>query len=100
PQKQFTGTTLILPDNYEKLFGNFAVQLQSKFVRIKGSELVYIKDKPIFEEHFMIYSTHKEDVLNYLYPDLLDNILWIRNKYKSEIAISFKEDSVYLAIPF
>lgn len=97
-KKEFKGTTLVLPDDYEQLFGQLAVQLQAKLVRIEGSELIYLKKNPNFEDKFVIYSTEKQEALDILNDSMLDNLLWIRNRYNSELSIAFKGGFVYLAI--
>lgn len=97
-EKEFEGITLILPDDYEQHFGELGVQLQASLAHIQNSELIYLEEHPDFEQKFRIFSTNTQETLNLLNEELLDNILWIRNRYNSEISIAFKDKAIYLAI--
>lgn len=93
--KNFSGRTIILPDNSEKIFGRLANTFQSLF-STKG-ELVKLED-PEFEKEFAVFSDSQQEARYILSPALVRKIMDFRTKTGLKTAISFVNSSIYVAI--
>ena len=93
--KHFSGTTFVLPDTAERLFGRFGQSLQSLF----GSHGELIKlENPEFERHFAVYASDQVEARYILSPALMQRILDFKNKANERIYLSFIRGEVNLGI--
>jgi hypothetical protein len=95
--KHFKGTTYVLPDTAERLFGFLGSTLQS-WKRSHG-ELVKLED-PEFEKAFVVYGSDQIEARYILSPSLMDRIVEFKKKANRKIHLSFVKSWVNLAIEF
>ncbi|NAY93075.1 DUF3137 domain-containing protein [Muricauda sp. JGD-17] len=93
--KSFKGTTVVLPDQYEKKLGYLAKNIQS--INFKRDELVNLEDVA-FENEFVVYSTDQVEARYLLSPSLMERISNFKRKIKSPISLSFKDNKLYIAV--
>lgn len=67
--KNFKGSTFILPDKAEKMLGGIGKWLQEKVGSQGRGELVYLEN-PEFEKHFVVYSTDPVEARYLLTPSM------------------------------
>lgn len=94
--KHISSETFVLPDQAEKMFGNFI----GKFFQSKNfsrDELVKMED-PEFERHFVVYSDSQVDARYILSPGMMKRITDLRTKWRSRVHLSFKGTRVFIAI--
>jgi hypothetical protein len=98
--KQFLGSTVVLPDNTEPLFGNFGRNLQKLGTQLSGNdrELVHMED-PEFERLFAVYSNDQVEARYLLTPSLMRRLIEFRNRSGSPFRISFLAGNMILAMP-
>ena len=96
--KTIKGTTFVLPDTAESMFGKFGQKLQSmnktygKLVKLENIE---------FEKKFVVYSSDQVEARYVLTPKMMEKIVNIKNKYsKNALRLSFVGSRVYCAISF
>ena len=95
--KNFEGTTLLLTDNAEVIFGKVVGGfIQSSF---SGDDLVRMDD-PEFEELFVVHSNDKVEAHYILTPTLMQRILSYKKKTKHYLQISFFNNVVAIAISY
>ncbi|MCK5345458.1 MAG: DUF3137 domain-containing protein [Candidatus Heimdallarchaeota archaeon] len=95
--KHFKGTTLVLPDVAEKLFGQLGNFLQSK--NMTRGQLVKMED-PEFEKLFVVYSSDQIEARYILSPGLMRRIVDFKQKNKKQIYLSFVSSRVFVAISY
>ncbi len=97
--KNFNGTTFVIPDAVEALLGQTGHSLRELFARHRFGrcELVSMED-PNFERNFAIYSTDQIEVRYLLTPLLMQQILAIRNKWNCPIHIAFIYGKLFMGI--
>lgn len=95
--KDFKGTTFVLPDRAEKLLGSIGSMFQ-KANKTRG-DLVQLED-PAFEKEFAVYSDDQIEARYILSHSLMTRILEFKNKSKKRISIAFRNSNVYVAIPY
>jgi hypothetical protein len=95
--KHFKGTTYVLPDTAERLFGFLGSTLQS-WKRSHG-ELVKLED-PEFEKAFVVYGSDQIEARYILSPSLMERIVEFKKKAGRKIHLSFVRSWVNLAIEF
>lgn len=93
--KDFSTSTLVLPDTAEKLFGKFGQTLQSMG---SGKRKLVRLENPEFEKEFCVYGEDQVEARYILTPSLMERILAYKRKWKSRISLSFCESKVYIAI--
>ncbi|MBA4746829.1 MAG: DUF3137 domain-containing protein [Muricauda sp.] len=93
--KKFNGTTVVLPDQYEKRIGYMAKTLQS--MNLGRDQLVNMEDTE-FENEFVVYSTDQTEARYILSPSLMQRIIAFKKKVGSSVLMSFKNDKLYMAV--
>jgi len=91
--KNFSGTTFVLPDTAEKLFGSFGQSLQKLSSR---GQLVKLEN-PEFEKRFVVYSSDQVESRYILTPAIMESIVNISNRFGSDVYFSFVGSRIYYA---
>lgn len=94
--KHIEGTTFVLPDRAEKLFGKFGQKFQKGFGR---GDLVKLEN-PEFEKEFVVYSTGQQEARYILTPTMMEAMVNIKKQIKRKMHFSFTGSRVYCAISF
>jgi hypothetical protein len=94
--KHFNGTTRVLPDTAEKIFGGLGKMLQG-FRPFMSQDLVYLED-PEFEGEFVVYGTDQIEARYILSTSMLRRILDLKRKWRNEVRLSFIDSNVFVAI--
>lgn len=94
--KDFNGTTIVLPDSDERLFGHLGTVFQS--LRKDRGELVYLEDLE-FESYFKVYGTDQIESRYILSLSLMRRLVEFRQKMGRNIYLSFNQSSLFIAIP-
>ena len=94
--KNFQGTTVVLPDLAEKTFGFLGKIFQSWNLLRKG-QLIKLED-PEFERLFVVYGDNQITARYILTPGLMQRLVEFRKNVNNTIFLSFKDSKVYLAI--
>ncbi len=96
--KNFYGTTLVLPDFAQNSFGDLIGSwLQSK--NSSKGELVKM-DSVDFEKEFVVYSDDQIEARYILTQNLMELILNFKKKSKNDIYISFTKNKLHIAIDY
>lgn len=93
--KRFSGTTYVLPDTAQRLFGPMGQALQS--LDSSHGQLVKMED-PEFERAFVVHSSDQIEARYILSPALMRRILDFKNTNKRAVHIGFADSCVYLAL--
>ena len=96
--KNFVGSTVVLPDTAQRMFGNFGQTLQSWGTSFSGRELVRLED-PEFEQQFAVYSTDQIEARYILSPALMRRLLDLKRDKGCEVYVSFVAPHVKVALP-
>jgi hypothetical protein len=94
--KNFSGTTFVLPDTAERLLGALGQSLQKFSSR---GELVKLEN-PEFEKRFVVYSSDQVEARYILTPSIMESMVNISNRFGGEIYFSFVGSRVYFANSF
>jgi hypothetical protein len=95
--KDFYGTTLVLPDLAEKFLGGFGKTLQGfNFTR---GQLVKLED-PEFEKHFVVYASDQIESRYLLSTSLMQRIVKFRQKAGADVFLSFSNRKLHVAVNF
>lgn len=95
--KNFTCTTVVLPDTAEKLFGWLGQKMQEmNFFR---GQLVKLEDAE-FEKQFVVYSNDQIQARYILSPSLMERIIKFKAETGRKIHLSFVGSMVFVAISF
>ena len=93
--KDFRGTTIVLPDTAENLFGSLGKMFQGmNFFRGK---LIKLED-PEFERYFVVYGDDQIEARYILSPALMSRIADFKKKTGSRVYLSFVGSMVFVAI--
>ena len=96
--KNFKGTTVVLPDTAESTFGDYIGSwLQSN--NMGRNELIKM-DNVEFEKEFVVYGTDQIEARYILTPLLMQKILNYKKRTKEKTFISFNRNKIYLAIDY
>ncbi|MBN3040371.1 MAG: DUF3137 domain-containing protein [Candidatus Omnitrophica bacterium] len=95
--KHFKGTTIVLPDTAERLFGGLGAMFQS-WNKTRGA-LVKLED-PEFEKLFVVYGEDQIEARYILSTSLMKRISDFRKKTNKNIFLSFKGSKIFIAIPY
>jgi len=95
--KNFRGTTLVLPDTAERLFGGFGKMLQS-WNRMRG-RLIKLED-PEFERLFVVYGDDQIEARYILSPSLMERIAEFRQRAGRQVCLSFVRSRVFVAVRY
>lgn len=93
--KKFNGTTVVLPDYFERKIGYFAKTLQS--MNLNRNQLVNMEDTE-FENEFVVYSTDQMEARYILSPSLMRRITAFKKKIGNPVLMSFKNSKLYMAV--
>jgi len=94
--KNFSGTTFVLPDTAEKLFGAFGQSLQKLSSR---GDLVKLENVE-FEKLFVVYSSDQVEARYILTPAMMESMVNLSNRYDGKVFFSFVGSRVYFARSF
>ncbi len=97
--KHFNGTTVVLPDSAEKLFGRIGQKFQelSGKLTFKRGDLVKLED-PEFERHFVVYGSDQIEARYILSTSLMQRIVDFRQRSGRRVALSFVNSVINVAI--
>jgi hypothetical protein len=93
--KDFCGTTVVLPDTAERLFGWLGEKLQS--MNVFRGQLIKLEDVE-FEKHFVVYGADQIEARYILSPSLMKRIVDFKEKTGRRIYLSFVGSMVFVAI--
>ena len=94
--KHFHGSTVVLPDLAEKLFGRFGQKLQS--MNLSRDQLVRLEDVE-FEKLYAVYSSDQVEARYLLTPGLMARITDFVKRTDHHVSLSFVGSNLYVAIP-
>lgn len=94
--KNINSRTVVLPDVAERCFGSLIGNFFQKMNFSDGS-LVKLEN-PDFEKLFSVYSHDQIEARYILTPQMMDNLIALRNKNNSDMRIVFEEDHMALAL--
>ncbi|WP_281492150.1 DUF3137 domain-containing protein [Desulfosarcina cetonica] len=95
--KAFKGTTIVLPDTAQKLFGDMGQALQS--LNVQNGQLIKLED-PAFEKLFVVYGQDQVEARYILSTSLMRRMVEFQNRAQKEMRLSFSASKLYVAIPF
>jgi hypothetical protein len=95
--KSFKGTTIVLPDTAQKLFGELGQALQA--MNVKNGQLIKLED-PDFEKLFVVYGQDQIEARYILSTSLMSRLVEFQNRTLKKMRISFSASKLYIAIPF
>ncbi|BBO84188.1 hypothetical protein DSCO28_47540 [Desulfosarcina ovata subsp. sediminis] len=95
--KAFKGTTIVLPDTAQRLFGDMGQALQS--LNVQNGELIKLED-PAFEKLFVVYGQDQVEARYILSTSLMRRMVDFQNRAQKEMRLSFSASKLYVAIPF
>jgi hypothetical protein len=94
--KAFKGTTVVLPDTAQKLFGDMGQALQA--LNVQNGQLIKLED-PEFEKLFVVYGEDQVEARYLLSTSLMRRIVDFRNRTRKEMRLSFSASKLHVAIP-
>ncbi|MEW5895686.1 MAG: DUF3137 domain-containing protein [Candidatus Omnitrophota bacterium] len=95
--KNFSGRTVVLPDQAERCLGGFGKFLQSK--NVSRDPLVSMDD-PGFEKEFVVYGTDQIEARYILTSSLMSRVMNFRRKTGRNLYLSFIDSAIFIAIPY
>lgn len=96
--KHFKEKTVVLPDSAQNTFGNIIGSwLQANNV---GRDKLVKMDNSEFEKEFVVYSTDQIEARYILTHALMERLLNFKKKSSHPVYISFKGDSIHMAIEY
>ena len=95
--KSFKGTTLVLPDTAQKLFGDLGQALQA--FNVQNGQLIRLED-PEFERLFVVYGQDQVESRYILSTSLMRRIVVFQNRTQKKMRLSFSASKLYVAISF
>jgi hypothetical protein len=96
--KNFKTETYVLPDRWERVFGNFARRFQ-KIGGSGGRGQLAEMENTAFEKEFRVYSHDQIEARYILTPAMMERILDFKNKTGFKTAFSFVNSKMFVAIP-
>jgi len=93
--KRFYGTTVVLPDQFEKNIGYLAKTLQS--LNFGRNQLVNLENIE-FEKEFVVYSSDQVEARYILSPLLMERITRLKRKVGKPIMLSFKNNTLFMGV--
>ncbi len=94
--KNFTGTTVVLPDFAESTFG-FLGKIFQSWNLSRTEKLIKLED-PDFEKLFVVYGDDQITARYILTPALMQRLVEFRLRMKDTIYLSFRDSKVYVAV--
>ena len=95
--KNFKGTTIVLPDLAEKMLGRLGAMFQS-WNKVRG-QLVKLED-PEFEKIFVVYGDDQIEARYILSTSLMRRIVEFKKRKKREIHLAFIGSKIFVAISY
>ena len=96
--KNFKGTTVILPDQAQSLFGDLVGSwLQSS--NMSRNQLIKM-DNVEFEKEFVVYGTDQIEARYILTHTLMQKLLGYKKRTKQPLYVSFASKRIYIAIDY
>ena len=95
--KSFKGTTLVLPDTVQKLFGDIGQALQR--LNVTNGQLIKMED-PEFEKLFVVYGQDQVEARYVLSTSLMRRIVDFQSRMQKKMRFSFSTSKLYVAIEF
>ena len=93
--KNFSGSTVVLPDSAEALFGKFGQWLQS--FAFNRDHLIKMDD-PEFEKLFVVYGTDQIESRYILSPALMQRIVEFKTERQRTVYLSFVGSNIFVAL--
>jgi hypothetical protein len=93
--KEFKTKTFVMPDYLERSLGFIGKKLQS--MNFSRPDLIKLED-PEFEKYFAVYGEDQVEARYILSTSLMKRLTEFREKRKHPIAISFVNNSIFVAI--
>ncbi len=94
--KHFTGSTVVLPDSAEALFGSGIAKFFQN-MNMSRDELIQLED-PEFEREFVVYGEDQIAARYILSPSLMRRILDFKRKTGNTVHLSFVHSKVFVAV--
>ncbi|MNJ86068.1 hypothetical protein D3C87_35510 [compost metagenome] len=94
--KDFHGETMIDADTMERYLGKLGRRFQ-KWNPSRTGDLVKLEN-PEFEKKFAVYSTDEQECRYILTPSLMERLLEMTKKINFNMAISFRNKQMYIAV--
>lgn len=94
--KNFQGETMIDVDTMERYLGKLGRKLQQWNPNRPGN-LVKLEN-PEFEKKFAVYSTDEQECRYILTPSMMERLLEMTRRLDFKVAISFRNNQVYIAV--
>lgn len=94
--KNFHGETMIDVDNMERYLGKLGRRFQ-KWNPSRSGELIKLEN-PEFEKKFAVYSTDEQECRYILTPSMMERLLEMTKRMNFRVAISFRNNQVYIAV--
>jgi len=96
--KEFKGTTSVLPDTAEKTFGKLlGGWMQSK--NMNRNDLVKMDD-PEFEKQFVVYASDQIEARYILTHAMMKRLLDFKRRSSVPLYVSFSNNQIYLALEY
>jgi hypothetical protein len=93
--KDFKTKTFVMPDYLERSLGFIGKKLQS--MNFSRPDLIKLED-PDFEKYFAVYGEDQVEARYILSTSLMKRLTEFREKRKQSVAISFVNNSIFVAI--
>lgn len=94
--KNFHGETMIDVDTMERYLGKLGRKFQ-QWNSSRPGNLVKLEN-PEFEKKFAIYSTDEQECRYILTPSMMERLLEMSRRINFKVAISFRNNQVYIAV--
>ena len=94
--KNFHGETMIDVDTMERYLGKLGRKFQ-QWNPSRPGDLVKLEN-PEFEKKFAVYSTDEQECRYILTPSMMERLLDMSKRIDFKIAISFRNNQVYIAV--
>ncbi|MBN1546207.1 MAG: DUF3137 domain-containing protein [Syntrophaceae bacterium] len=93
--KSFKGTTIVLPDTAQKLFGDLGQALQG--FNVQNGQLIKLED-PEFEKLFVVYGQDQVEARYVLSTSLMRRLVNFQTRAHKKMRFSFSGSKLYVAI--
>ena len=94
--KNFHGETMIDVDTMERYLGKLGRKFQ-QWNPSRPGDLVKLEN-PEFEKKFAVYSTDEQECRYILTPSMMERLLDMSKRINFKVAISFRNNQVYIAV--
>jgi hypothetical protein len=94
--KNFHGETMIDLDTMERYLGKLGRKFQ-QWNTSRTGDLVKLEN-PEFEKKFAVYSTDEQECRYILTPSMMERLLDMAKRINFKVAISFRNNQVYIAV--